>query len=138
MTNTALKCGNLELIPATESAAHWLQFVTSIEEKAPHRWFIYAGENFCIELSICFHDLSDRNDMMNLWKRHGFIKETAPTHICIDTYYTDCNNNCWGYYNITHKRHESKIDFDWLLPWTAGNAAQLIAECIRMSEMDIR
>ena len=137
MTDIIIKCGNLELRPATEMAAHYLQFVTDVEQLAPWRWFVHCGDNFTIEIGVCTHDLNDRNDMMNLWKRHGFIKETSPTHIYVHTYHTEPDGSCYGRYNITHTP-QGKIDFDWLLPYTPGNAAQIIAECIRMWEMDIR
>lgn len=137
MTEAIIKCGNLEIRPDTELARHYCQYITGIEQMADYRWFIYSGEDFTIELSIITHDLTDKNDLMNLWKKHGYIKETSPTHIGISTYHTEQDGSCYGRYNITHTAH-SKLDFDWILPYTPGNAAQLIAECIRMREMDIR
>ena len=137
MTNTIIKCGNLEIRPDTELANHYCKYITGVEQMADWRYFIYVGDHFTIELTVCKHDLRDKNDMMNLWKKHGFIKETSPTHIAISTYHTDPDGSCYGRYNITHKPG-SKINFDWVLPYTPGNAAQIIAECIRMYEMDIR
>lgn len=137
MTETIIKCGNLEIRPDTEMAAHYVQFITVVEEMADWRWFVHVGDDFTIELGVCTHDLSDRNDMMNLWKKAGYIKETSPTHIYVHTYHTEPDGSCYWRYNITHTP-EGKVDFDWVLPYTPGNAAQLVAECIRMREMDIR
>lgn len=139
MTETIIKCGNLEIRPDTELARHYCKFIKPehVKQMGGSRWYIDVSDNFTIELTICTHDLSDRNDLMNLWKKAGYIKETSPTHIAISTYHTEPDGRCFGRYNITHNPH-SKLNFDWLLPYTPGNAAQLIAECIRMYEMDIR
>lgn len=137
MTDTIIKCGNLEIRPDTELASHYCKFITSVEQMADWRYFINVVDNFTIELTVCKHDLSDKNDMMNLWKKAGYIKETSPTHIAISTYHTEPDGRCYGRYNIAHTAH-SKINFDWVLPYTPGNAAQIIAECIKMYEMDIR
>lgn len=137
MTEAIIKSGNLEIRPDTELARHYCQYITRIDEMPGDRWFVYSGEDFVIELSIIKHDLTNKNDLMNLWKKHGYIKETIPTHIAITTYHTEPDGGCYGRYNITHTAHR-KLDFDWILPYTPGNAAQLIAECIRMREMGIR
>lgn len=127
----------------TSTINHYLQFITKIEELAEGtRWFYHIGDNFIIEVTKITHDLKNKKDMMNLWKKHGYISEALSTHISIHTYYTDVNNNCYGYYNIQHKRSEDGkrvvIDFDYIKEFTPDNVNELLAECIRMSEMDIR
>ena len=122
---------------------HYLQFVTkSVDEFTGAITFTSLDGNFQIFAHKCEHDLRYKHDLMNLWKKHGFISETLPTHICIDTYYTDCNNNCYGWYNITHKRSEdgkrTVVNFAYLREWNDDNIAELVAECLRMREMDIR
>lgn len=126
----------LRAAATTETIRHYLQFVTKITQMAPQRWFIDAGERFTIEIGICEHDLSKSYDLMNLWKKHGFVKEKLKNHVWIETYFTEPDGSCYGRYNITEKN--GKVNFDYVLPFTMENAAQLIAECIRMREMDIR
>ena len=122
---------------------NYLKFVTKIEEMAENkRYFYHVGDNFIIEVIKCDHDLTRKNDLMNLWKKAGFISKKLDTHIGIHTYFTDCNNNCYGWYNITEKRSEdgkrNVIDFDYLYEWNEENINKLVAECIRLREMDIR
>ena len=95
----------------------------------------HVGDNFIIDVTKCEADLSSSHSLMNLWKKAGYIDETMPTYICIDTYFTDCNGACWGYYNVTHR--QGKINFAYLREWNADNINELVAECIRLREMDI-
>lgn len=125
------------------SINHYLQLVTkSVNAYTGAITFTSLDGNFQIVVHKCEHDLKSKHDLMNLWKKEGFISETLPTHICIDTYYADCNNNCYGWYNITHKRSEdgkrTVVNFDYLREWNEGNINELVAECVRMCEMDIR
>lgn len=59
----------------------------------------------------------------------------------VETYYYDINGNRWGLYNITEKLSDDGnrrvINFDYLREWTQDNINELVAECIRMREMDI-
>jgi len=122
---------------------NYLKFVTKVEEMAEgKRYFYHVGDNFIIEVIKCDHDLTRKNDLMNLWKKAGFISKKLDTHISIHTYFTDCNNNCYGWYNITEKRSEdgkrNVVDFDYLYEWNEENINKLVAECIRLREMNIR
>lgn len=120
---------------------HYLQLVTMTEKESGTRIYTSRDGHFEIHVSCCTHDLKYKDDLMNLWEKAGFISQKLPTHICIDTYYTDINNNCYGYYNITHKRSEdgkrTVINFDYLREWTEENIRELVAECVRLCEMDI-
>lgn len=121
---------------------YYLQFVTKSVTPWGRVTFKSLDGRFEIVVSKCEHDLKSKSDLMNLWKKHGFISKTMSTHICVDTYFTDDNNNCYGYYNITHKRSDDGkrdvINFDYLREWNENNIDALAAECIRMREMDIR
>lgn len=112
---------------------HYLQFITGTE--------VYNGGNFEIVVSKCDHDLSYKHDTMRVWRKAGFIKTMLPTHIAVETYYYDINGNCWGLYNITEKLSDDGnrrvINFDYLREWTQDNINELVAECIRMYEMNI-
>ena len=121
---------------------HYLKLVTDVEEKVQGAcYYIYVGDKFIIEISKCEHNLEHKHDLMNVWKRHGYISERIPTHIYINTYYTDINGVCHGYYNVMNKLSDDRkrliIDFDYLREWTEENIKELVAECIRMREMDI-
>jgi hypothetical protein len=125
-----------------EITAHYMQFVTSIEPQGDYRTFYNVGERFSVEVSRCFPDLSDKHSTMNIWKKAGFIEKVLPSYLVVNTYYTDIDGNCWGYYNITTKPSEDGkrevIDFDYLLEATQENECYLVAQCIRLCEMDIR
>lgn len=116
---------------------HYNQFITGIEDMSGNgrRFWYHIGENFLIEVCRCDHDLSKQNDLMNIWKKHGYIEKPLATHVSIRTYFTDAQGNCWGYYNVTEKN--GKVNFDCLLEWSEDNISELVAECIRMREMDI-
>ena len=117
---------------------HYNNFITSVENLTENgnRVRYHAGDNFIIDVTKCEADLSSSHSLMNLWKKAGYITETMPTYICIDTYFTDCNGSCWGYYNVTHTKN-GKINFAYLREWNAENINELVAECIRLREMDI-
>ena len=137
---TDKKINITKLNPTTDNEAYWLQFVHRTKVMVENRrayFYVGSDEKFVIEMTICYHDLENAHDMMNVWKKLGYIDQTYDTSIIIDTYYCDCNGNWWGYYNPTHTL-DHKIDFDMLLPYSPENAARLIAEAIRMEEMDIR
>jgi hypothetical protein len=94
-----------------------------------------------VEVTRCDHDLNNPHDNMRVCRKAGFIKTMLPTHIAVETYYYDINGNCWGLYNITEKLSDDGnrrvINFDYLREWTQDNINELVAECIRMREMDI-
>jgi hypothetical protein len=121
---------------------HYMQFVTDVETIVDDRRILYrVGDRFAVEVTRCDHDLNNPHDMMRVWRKAGFIKTMLPTHIAVETYYYDINGNCWGLYNVTHKLsddgHRHVINFDYLREWTQDNINELVAECIRMREMDI-
>lgn len=119
----------------------YLKFVTNIEKIAENRTRYHIGDRFILDVTKVTHDLKDKHDFMNIWKRMGYIKKPLPSHIVIDTYYTDSNGNCWGYYNITTKRSDDGkrklINFDYLMEHTPENVEYLVNECIRLREMDV-
>ncbi len=130
----------------TKSAInHYLQFVTMTKTKekgSGTRVYTSLDGHFEIYVSCCTHNLKCETDLMNLWKKSGFISEKLSTHIDVTTYFTDDNNNCFGYYNIFHKLSKDGkrmiINFDYLREWTKENIAELVAECVRLREMDIK
>lgn len=121
---------------------YYLQFVTGVEKMSDWRTCYHIGDNFIVEIIKCEHNLKDRGDLMNRWKGAGYIKETLPTHIAVDTFFTDADGFCWGWYNPYIKKSEDGkrrvINFDLLREYTEENVAELVAECIRMREMNIR
>lgn len=115
---------------------YYLSFITCIEKYAKNRTMYHVGDNFIIEVTKVEHDLSSKNSIMNLWAKMGYIPAALTSHIAINTYYYDADNNCHGLYNITHTK-DHKIDFDYILEFTDENVNKLLAECIRMYEMGI-
>lgn len=112
----------------------YLKYVNKIEQLAPTRWYYYINTNFIVEVSICEHNLSHTNDLMNIWKKHNFIDEVKDTHINISTFYTNEKGECIGKYNIMTRRNGTRqmINFDYLLGATEDNIKLLVAECIRL------
>ncbi len=113
-----------------------LSLITSTEKQGT-RTLYHVGSRFTVEAMTVEHDLSRARDLMNIWKKAGYISKALPSHIAIYTYYTDNDGNCWGYYNITVKRSEDGkrrvIDFDYLREATPENEFELVAECIRLA-----
>lgn len=119
----------------------WTKLITKTETMGARRIY-HVGERFQIEVITCEHDKNNKHDMMNIWKKAGYIKDFLPTHLAVSTYYTDIDGNCWGYYNITEKRSDdgrrNVIDFDYMLEATEENEMYLVGQCIRMMEMNIK
>ena len=116
-----------------------LSLITSTERQGM-RTLYHVGSRFTVEATTVEHDLSSARDLMNIWKKAGYISKALPSHIAIDTYYTDNDGNCWGYYNITVKPSDDGkrrvIDFDYLREATPENELELVAECIRLAVED--
>lgn len=96
---------------------------------------------------------SDKNTLMSLWKKHGWVEEWLPTYLCVDTEYVDDEGMAWRRFDptITMEHYEegtiehkvspngrTVIDFDWILEATPENEAKLIAECERMYRNGIK
>jgi len=114
----------------------------TVEQMAKNRWiYTFEGKNskkesLVVEVTKVICDLKDKKSLMNLWKKHGFIKDMLPTYWDIDTYVTDSEENCWMKYNPTAKKAEdgaqgNVIDFDWILEATEENLQKLLREIYR-------
>ena len=92
------------------------------------------GETLLIELSEC-ENPGGKNALPVLWKKHGFIDRVLDTYICIHTYVTDTEGNCYGRYNPQTKLSEdgkrSVINFDWMFENTEENKQKLIDETLK-------
>lgn len=118
----------------------YMAMVTSVKEQERRRTY-YVGEKFFVDVFSIQHDLSDRHDMMNVWKRAGYISKVLATSLSVSTEYKDWSGLCTGDYNITLKRRDDGhagyvIDFDYLREATPENERELVAECIRLACMD--
>lgn len=95
------------------------------------------GETLLIELSEC-ENPGGKNALPVLWKKSGFIDRVLDTYICIHTYVTDTEGNCYGRYNPQNKLSDDRkryvINFDWMFENTEENKQKLIDECIRIFE----
>ena len=117
----------------------YLDLITSTEKQGT-RTLYHVGDRFTVETMTVAHDLKDRHDLMNLWKKGGFIQKALATHIVIDTYYYDDEGNCWGKYNVTVKSSKDGklrlLDMDYLREATPENELELVAECIKLAVED--
>lgn len=89
------------------------------------------NERIVIELTVTEHDKGNKNDLMNLWIKHGYIKEFIPETINIMVYVYDEAGNCWGKYNPQIIKGENKINFKWMLANTPENEKKIIREIKR-------
>lgn len=114
------KCGSITLIHVTEPNA--------------------KKETLLIELSEC-ENPGGKNAIPVLWHKHGFTDRVLDTYICIHTYVTDSEGNCFGRYNPQTKLSEDGkrhvINFNWMFENTEENKQKLIDECIRLFESAI-
>lgn len=121
-----------------------LEQITKIERYNDTTTWYHVGDNFIIIVSRIVsridHDLKNKHDLMNEWRRSGYIKNRLNSHINVDTYYTDKSGTCYGWYNPTVKMHPNGgrriIDFDYLREYNAENVNYLLAKCIEMFNND--
>lgn len=112
----------------------YLDMIQKVERMGTIRYRFTIADNFCMDVVICEHDLNDKNDLMNLWYKHGYVKERTLTHMGLGCYYTDFENGCYGRYNPTETK--SKLNFEWVLPYTPENLGKLLAEAIKRYDDD--
>lgn len=119
----------------------YLKLVTSTEKQGT-RTIYNIGDRFMVEVVHCPGDLENKKSNMNRWKNAGLIPAALPSYLVTHTYYTDTDGNCYGWYNVMEKLSEDGkrlvIDFDYMRAATEENERELVAQCIRMEEMDIR
>lgn len=114
----------------------YMSLVSSVKEYTKTRVEYHIGGRFVIEVCRITSDLSDKNNMMNVWKKYGYISAVLPSWLSINTFYYDKSGNCWGRYNTMEKDSENGkhrvINFDFLREATLENERELVAECIRL------
>lgn len=94
-------------------------------------------ETLTIELSEC-ENPGGKNTLPYLWYKAGYTDKILDTYLCIHTYCTDSEGNCFGRYNPQTKESEdgkrNVINFDWMFENTEENKQKLINEVIRLFE----
>ena len=99
--------------------------------RAMYRMKLDDGSELVVELSFVTCNLSDRNEIMNLWKRAGLIKEALPCYWAISTYHTfkdlDGFDRCVERFNPQMTK-DGKIDFDWIIPASPKNRELILSE----------
>lgn len=97
-------------------------------------------ETLTIELSECKNP-GGKNALPYLWYKAGYTDKILDTYLCIHTYCTDSEGNCYGRYNPQTKESEdgkrNVINFDWMFENTEENKQKLINEVIRLFESAI-
>jgi hypothetical protein len=75
------------------------------------------------------HDLTRKNDLMNLWFKAGSLPAKLPSHWAVYTYFTTCEGQL-GIFNPTVKKGGAglTLDFEWMLEATPENRDKLLAE----------
>lgn len=91
-----------------------------------------SGNRFIVEIIVSKHDKKSKNSIMNLWLKHGYLKNFIEETLHVHTYYYDEKGNCWGKYNIQCKNNH-KINFNYILENTLKNKEFLINECLRLA-----
>lgn len=94
-------------------------------------------ETLTIELVECTNP-GGKKSLPYLWHKAGYINKVLDTYLCIHTYCTDTEGNCYGRYNPQTKESEDGkrivINFDWMFENTEENKLKLINETIRLFE----
>lgn len=94
-------------------------------------------ESLLIEISEC-ENQGGKNALPVLWYKNGYVDRVLGTYLCIDTYCTDSEGNCWGMYNPQVKLSDDckrqVINFDWMFENTEENKMKLVNEAIRLFE----
>lgn len=94
------------------------------------------GERIVVHITSCKHDRNNKNDLANLWIKHGFIDKFFSTTLHLDTYVYN-EDGCWGRYNPTVKLSKdgkrNVINFDYMREDTPENRAFLIQEVKRLA-----
>ena len=107
------------------------EFVTWITVNEPNA----KGETLIIELHRRINP-KGKNALPELWKKHGFIDRVLETYICVHTYATDTEGNCYGRYNPQTKLSEdgkrNVINFEWMFEDTEENEQKLVDEVLRL------
>lgn len=110
-----------------------------IEEVVPgsHLFYEYEeltpkGERLVVEM-LRFDNPGGKNSIPVLWRKHGYTSTVLDDWWSVNTYAYDNEGNCYGRYNPTVKREESRAvtDFDWKLPATEENRERLLREIER-------
>lgn len=104
----------------------------TVEKIAEDRkWYKFTninakGEKIIIEIMKITCDLKNKNSIMNLWKKNGYIENVLPSYWSLTVYVEDSEGSCFGCYNPTIIN--GKINFEWLLEATGDNKQKLINE----------
>ena len=115
----------------------------SIETVAPNRFYLTfaernsRGEQITIGFTACKTHPESRADLAAAWHRAGSTPAPLASYWSIETYATDEEGFCHGYYNPQHKLGgDAKaparlINFDFMLPATEQSAAKILREVER-------
>lgn len=134
MNTTTANAFEIEFKANNPEEQKYLDMIQKVERMGTIRYRFTIADNFCMDMVICEHDLNDKNDLMNLWYKHGYVEERTLTHMGLECYYTDFENGCYGRYNPTETK--SKLNFEWVLPYTPENLGKLLAEAIKRYDDD--
>ena len=95
------------------------------------------AETLTIELVEC-ENPGGKKSLPYLWHKAGYTDKFLDTYLCIHTYCTDSEGNCYGRYNPQTKRSDdgkrNVLNFDWMYENTEENKQKLINETIRLFE----
>lgn len=80
--------------------------------------------------------------LMELWLKHGYLKNYIPTTWSIQTYCNTKDNGCRAYYNPTIKVSKDNkrmiINFDMMLEATENNLQRIFDNIQKMIDADIK
>lgn len=102
-----------------------------------------AGEKLTVEVLYCrpAGEQWDKNDLPELWKKHGYIQKVPKNYICVNTY-AEGPAGCFGWYNPTIKRTDdgkrNEINFSLLLEISEENETHILEEVANMANRGIK
>lgn len=83
------------------------------------------GESLNVILTLC-KDCKDKNSIIKLWKKHGYIKEPIQKYWSVETFVRDTEGNVFGLYNPQVNFTNATINFDWIRDATDANKVKIL------------
>lgn len=84
------------------------------------------GESAILELTKIYPDNTRKNSLPRLWKKAGYMDRVLKSYICIDTYITDKDGNCYERYNPQIRQDSHTINFDYMFEVSEENEEKLL------------
>ena len=120
-----------------EEITHEVPVTITVDENVrPHgrisaKFKDFHGNIVEIWMTCVSHSRTDKNGLMNLWIKHGYMDHFIPETIAVDVFVTEESGDCYCKYNPQIRESDHRINFRWMLEWNDYNAEMIITATIR-------